>query len=129
MAELKITVANFENEVLHSDKPVLLDSYADWCGPCKMLSPILHELAEEKSGTLKVGKVNVDEQMELAMRFQVSSIPMLVVFKDGKAVAKSVGYSLQKKRSMCRWRYNSVQSLWTSGQALSIPSAIRKTCR
>ena len=70
---------------------VLLDFYADWCGPCKMLSPILHELAEEKSGTLKVGKVNVDEQMELAMRFQVSSIPMLVVIKDGKAVAKSVG--------------------------------------
>ena len=81
MAELKITAANFENEVLHSDKPVLLDFYADWCGPCKMLSPILHELAEEKSGALKVGKINVDEQMELAMRFQVSSIPMLVVFK------------------------------------------------
>ena len=62
MAELKITAANFENEVLHSDKPILLDFYADWCGPCKMLSPILHELAEEKSGTLKVGKVNVDDK-------------------------------------------------------------------
>ena len=92
MAELNITSLNFENEVLQSDKPVLLDFYADWCGPCKMLSPILHELAEEKSGALKVGKVNVDEQMELAMRFQVSSIPMLVVFKAGKIVAKSVGY-------------------------------------
>ena len=92
MAELKITAANFENEVLNSDKPVLLDFYADWCGPCKMLAPVVHEIAEENAGTLKVGKINVDEQMELAMRFQVSSIPMLVVFKGGKAVAKSVGY-------------------------------------
>ena len=92
MTELKITAANFENEVLRSDKPVLLDFYADWCGPCKMLAPVLHEIAEENADTLKVGKINVDEQMELAMRFQVSSIPMLVVFKNGKAVAKSVGY-------------------------------------
>ena len=92
MAELNITSLNFENEVLNADKPVLLDFYADWCGPCKMLSPILHELAEEKGDALKVGKVNVDEQMELAMRFQVSSIPMLVVFKDGKEITKSVGY-------------------------------------
>lgn len=92
MAELKITAANFEKEVLRSNKPVLLDFYADWCGPCKMLAPVLHEIAEENAGTLKVGKINVDEQMDLAMRFQVSSIPMLVVFKDGKVVAKSVGY-------------------------------------
>ena len=75
MAELNITSLNFENEVLNADKPVLLDFYADWCGPCKMLAPVLHEIAEENAGVLKVGKINVDEQMELAMRFQVSSIP------------------------------------------------------
>ena len=92
MAEVEITAENFENEVMHSDKPVLVDFYADWCGPCKMLSPVLHELAEEKADELKIGKVNVDEQMELAMRFQVSSIPMVVLFKDGKPVAKSVGF-------------------------------------
>ena len=92
MAELKITAANFENEVLHSDKSVLMDFYSDWRGPCKMLARVLHVIAEENAGALKVGKINVDEQMELAMRFQVSSIPMLVVFKDGKIVAKSVGY-------------------------------------
>lgn len=92
MTEIKITAENFENEVMQSDKPVLVDFYADWCGPCKMLSPVLHELAEEKADELKIGKVNVDEQMELAMRFQVSSIPMIVLFKGGKAVAKSVGF-------------------------------------
>ena len=85
------TAAEFK-QMLAEKKTFLADFYATWCGPCKMLAPVVHEIAEENAGIIKVGKINVDEQMELAMRFQVSSIPMLVVFKDGKAVAKSVGY-------------------------------------
>lgn len=92
MAEVKITVSNFESEVLRSDQPVLVDFYADWCGPCRMLAPVLEEVAREYEGGVKVGKVNVDEQMELAQKFGVSSIPLLVVFKDGQPVAKSLGY-------------------------------------
>ena len=92
MAEVKITVSNFESEVLRSDQPVLVDFYSDWCGPCRMLAPVLEEIAREYEGGVKVGKVNVDEQMELAQKFGVSSIPLLVVFKDGQPVAKSLGY-------------------------------------
>ena len=92
MAEVKITVSNFESEVLRSDQPVLVDFYAVWCGPCRMLAPVLEEIAREYEGGVKVGKVNVDEQMELAQKFGVSSIPLLVVFKDGQPVAKSLGY-------------------------------------
>ena len=92
MTELKITAANFENELLRSDKPVLLDFYADWCGPCKMLSPVLSEIADEYADVIRVAKVNVDDEPELAMKFKVSSIPMLVLFKDGRIVSTSVGY-------------------------------------
>ena len=92
MTELKITAANFENELLRSDKPVLLDFYADWCGPCKMLSPVLSEIADEYAYLLRVAKVNVDDEPELAMKFKVSSIPMLVLFKNGKIISTSVGY-------------------------------------
>jgi len=97
MAELTITRKNFEQEVLHSDKPVLIDFWAPWCGPCRMLSPTISEIAEEYSGTVKVGKVNVDEQGELAAMFGVSSIPMLVVVKDGKITNASVGARPKKQ--------------------------------
>ena len=90
MAIIKITQENFEQEVLNSDRVVLLDFYADWCGPCRMVAPVLEEIAEENEH-IKVCKINVDEQMDLAMRFKVSSIPLLVAMKDGKIVAQALG--------------------------------------
>ena len=91
MAELKITKENFEREVMNSDKPVLIDFWAPWCGPCRMLSPTISDIAEEYKDKVKVGKVNVDEEEELAAMFRVSSIPLLVVMKDGKVVNSAVG--------------------------------------
>jgi thioredoxin len=91
MAELKITRENFEREVMNSDKPVLIDFWAPWCGPCRMLSPTISDIAEDFKDKVKVGKVNVDEEEELAAMFRVSSIPLLVVMKDGKVVNSAVG--------------------------------------
>lgn len=89
---MEITKLNFEEEVVKSDSPVLLDFWASWCGPCRMLSPVIEEIAEEYSGKVKVGKVNVDNEEELAVNFGISSIPTLVVIKDGKTVNSSVGF-------------------------------------
>ncbi len=90
MSVITITKENFNEEVLKSTKPVLLDFWASWCGPCRMVSPIIDEIAEE-SPEIKVGKINVDEQNELAANFNVMSIPTLVVIRDGKVVNKAVG--------------------------------------
>lgn len=90
MSAINIDKNNFQNEVMNSDKPVLLDFWAPWCGPCRMVIPIIEEIARERSD-IKVGKVNVDEQPELASRFGVMSIPTLVVMKDGKITNQSMG--------------------------------------
>ena len=88
---IKITEQNFDTEVLQSAMPVVVDFWADWCGPCKMLAPVVHEIAEENADTLKVGKINVDEQMELAQKYGVMTIPTLLVIKNGEIANKHIG--------------------------------------
>jgi len=91
MSEITLTVDNFEKEVLKSDKPVLVDFWAAWCMPCKMIGPIISEIAEAHSDKVKVGKLNVDEQGEIAQKYNIISIPSLLVFKDGEVVNQRVG--------------------------------------
>ena len=95
MAVLKITAQNFEQEVLQSDKPVLVDFYADWCGPCKMMAPVIEEIAEE-AADIKVGKLNIDNEMEIAQKYGVMSIPTLIVFKNGEEVKRDLGAKPKK---------------------------------
>lgn len=97
MAEITITERNFESEVIRSEKPVLVDFWADWCGPCRMLSPVIAEIAESRAEQVKVAKVNVDEQPELAARFGIEGIPTVMLFRDGKAVKTAVGYCTKEQ--------------------------------
>lgn len=90
MAVVKITSGNYINEIENSDKPVLLDFWAEWCGPCRLVSPVVDEIANERPD-IKVGKINVDEEQELAIRFRISSIPTLMVLKNGEIANKIVG--------------------------------------
>ena len=94
---LEITKENFEQVVLNSDKPVLVDFWATWCGPCKMMGPVIDQLSEELAGKVVVGKINVDEQQELAVRYGVMSIPTVVLFRGGKEDKRSVGFMPKAK--------------------------------
>jgi len=96
-----VTKKNFDSEVLKSKKPVLVDFYADWCGPCRMLAPIIAEIAKEKAERLKVCKVDSDKSKELAGKYNIRSIPTLILFKGGKEVARSIGY--RDKKALLDW--------------------------
>lgn len=96
----KFTSENFEAEVLKAEKPVLVDFYADWCGPCKMMAPMVDQLAEELADTVIVGKLNIDENSDIAVNYRVMNIPTLIVFKNGQAAGKLIG--VQSKQDVLK---------------------------
>lgn len=95
--ELTITKYNFTDEVLNSDIPVIIDFWATWCGPCRMIAPIIEELSNELDGKVKVGKINVDEEMELAIKYKVESIPTIILFENGKETKKIIGLNTKEE--------------------------------
>ena len=103
MLETTLTTDNFEAEVLNQEGYVLVDFWATWCGPCKMIAPVVAQIAEENQGVIKVGKVNVDNEMPLAQKYRVASIPTLILFKDGKPVQQRMGFSNKAK----------IEKMWT----------------
>ena len=94
--EIQITKENFKEEVLESKKPILVDFWATWCGPCQMLNPILEEISEEQD-EIRIGKINVDEQEDLAIEYRIMNIPAMILFKDGKAVKSMIGYHTKEE--------------------------------
>jgi thioredoxin 1 len=92
MAEIEITEQNFQNEVLNSSLPVVVDFWAPWCGPCKMIAPIIDEIAREYETKIKVGKMNTDQNLEIAGKYQITSIPTIIIFKNGKPAERIVGF-------------------------------------
>ena len=97
MKEITLTSQNFESEVLNSPVPVLVDFWATWCGPCRMIAPTIEKLAEQANGAYKVGKINIDDELNLALKYRVEVIPTLMLFKDGQVVDKSVGVLVLNK--------------------------------
>mgnify|MGYP002590817943 FL=1 len=97
MSAINVNKKNFNQEVLNSDKPVLVDFWATWCGPCKMLAPVIEEVADEFSATLKVGKVNVDEEPTLALKYGIASIPTVIKFENGNAIETAIGYRTKQE--------------------------------
>ena len=89
--EIKLTKDNFDAEVINSNIPVLVDFWATWCGPCRMIAPVIESIAEKFDGRIKVGKVNVDEEPEISLEYNIASIPTVMIFKNGEEVSKSIG--------------------------------------